>query len=227
MSDINYILHIADLQGIGELDTGWLHPNELQVFEQKKRNVNCNQFFASRCLMKQVCLGPRSTLWPQHCALYDKTLGMINLCTTANLTVNRFSLSHSHQYVAALQCADNIAGVDVQYHSKTAKQLKQLQTLLSDSDQQQIAAKKYTFYQIWVIKEAYAKLSKCSIFDVLKLPISTMIAHNFVRLIPVNDQVELAIVLTQAPTTPLHVVYWGYTNNLLQTFSHCYENWHL
>lgn len=227
MTDKHYVVHIANICEINNQDTSWLHPDELQVFHKKKRAITRQQFFASRYLMKQINLGQRTVLWQKHSALYDQTHGLVSVCGSSNPRQNRFCLSHSHQTVAAWQCVDAIAGIDVQHHSKSAKRINAIQKLLSPCDQQQLSEGEYTFYQIWVIKEAYAKLTHRSIFDVLNLPVRNIVAQNFVYLLAVNAQVDLAIVLARPPTSPLQVISWDFKNNYLQKNRIAYKNWQL
>ncbi|MDN4502123.1 hypothetical protein QX776_06900 [Alteromonadaceae bacterium BrNp21-10] len=187
-------LHIANINSLHKSTINWLHPDEEHVFLLKKRKISQQQYLASRFLTKYLYIGENKAQWQEYKLAYSEHQQCVCLTKNAEL-INTFSLSHSGQWVALLECRYGLGGVDIQIHNKTKHQLLGLSGLLSDLDRPLLNNNLARFYRLWSTKEAFAKLRGKSIFDVLATPHYAVWRQAYMRFLSYNNQWDLAVSL--------------------------------
>lgn len=200
-------VHVMKVIEWDEKNCFWLHDDERLALSKKKRKSARLQFLSSRFLAKFIVLGPQQERWHQHAFIYDNHL---NCIVTKD---EKLAISHSGEFVALVQLDAGFVGLDIQYHSKGIASIKQMSQLFAADDWQACSITAERFYQLWVLKEAFAKLNHLSILDALPIALSSMQKDIYFHVC--EPLADLSIGLASLKSENYCLQYWSFVGDVL------------
>lgn len=190
-----------------DLDIGhrFLHQDEKRRHTRPQAR---RQFLASRLFAKQLYFPAQSERWANLLMRYVPEYNGTCLIE-AGKVLHRFSLSHGGNWLALTDMAHGPVGLDVQPHDRRPESLKRLIANLPEADVRLCRIEPTCFYDLWVTKEAFAKLAGRSIMEVFSLPARRIQQLCHVRHIQLR-QASLALAWQNLPAG-LQVCFWHLT----------------
>ncbi|WP_416306511.1 4'-phosphopantetheinyl transferase family protein [Neptunicella sp. SCSIO 80796] len=186
-------VHILEMKSEQDFDSRHLHELEKRVLANKKTKNAKMQYLVSRTFVKALYLS-ESACWNQYQLKYLPEQHAVCLFAKNNV-VKKLSLSHSKNWIAVLDVPKGTGAIDIQYHSKSAVSIATMQKSFAPADQQLLQQNQHSFFDLWTIKEAYAKLKNLSIFEVLTIPVNEIEQHCYIEIIPLHKKISIALAL--------------------------------
>lgn len=167
VSPKSHLFHLLEVQG--ELTEDWFLHEQEQGYLAKLANIKRTEFLFSRLFIKALYFSTNPSLWSQLRVAYCESLAATGLFLEDKVCAC-FSLSHSGNWVAIADRSDRNIALDVQHHDRKLSSLARLQAALPNQDQLLSLTNPRRFYDLWTLKEAFAKLQGISIMQSFSLP---------------------------------------------------------
>ena len=169
---------IADRQ-CSLLAVKYLHANELVIFEQRKKLLAKKEYLASRYIIKTLITKLHGCLFEALDVAFDKNNHRLIAYLGEQPLAYRISLSHSKGQVLLVVSKELIEiGLDLEYIDKK----REVSTLANNffHQKEQVLVRdndKTSFYYLWTLKEAFAKMSGQSVLSILPKDIRVALRH--------------------------------------------------